>query len=118
MLRVVPALAKVQFILRPTAGLERSRVCKTWCASSYRALMPFSGALPECDARPFTARVIEAIPLVDRDNLSDSARDDSTEKVASCSAPSLVSRLREPGELISSSALISTVTVPYCWKFI
>src|SRR5262249_56185651 len=109
---VVGGLVGVQFILGPVVGWERPGVGSTGCASSYRAFPPASGLTPECDARPFTASVTEAMPLVANDNLSDSAREDSTEKVASCSAPSWVIKLREPGELSSSSALISTVRGP------
>ncbi len=52
------------------------------------------------------------MPAVASASLSELDREDSTEKTASCSLPSLLIRLREPGELISSSALISTVSVP------
>ena len=74
--------------------------------------MPRSGALPACAALPCTFSVTEAMPAVASANLSDSAREPSNESTASCSAPSLVIRLREPGDEISSSALISTVSVP------
>ena len=52
------------------------------------------------------------MPEVARESLSLSTREDSQENTASCSAPSRVRRWREPGELISSSALMSTVTKP------
>jgi len=56
------------------------------------------------------------MPLVATDSLSDVTRVPSHENTASCSAPSLACMARAPGELISSSPLISTVSVPYCLK--
>ncbi|MNM81363.1 hypothetical protein D3C81_933650 [compost metagenome] len=111
-LRLVPALEIVQLTLSPVSGLDRSRICRIWCDSSYNALRPSSGALPACDALPSTFSEIAPMPLVASDRRSPVTRVASQENTASCCAPSLVSMARAPGELISSSPLISTVNVP------
>ncbi len=52
------------------------------------------------------------MPLVASDRRSPLTRVASHENTASCSAPSRLSMARAPGELISSSPLTSTVSVP------
>ncbi|MCY1371713.1 hypothetical protein D9M69_588680 [compost metagenome] len=61
---------------------------------------------------PDTFSVTEAMPAVASESLSSLMDAPSNDSTASCSPPSLVSSAREPGELISSSPLISTVSVP------
>ena len=52
------------------------------------------------------------MPAVVSASLSEATSVLSIENTASCSAPSLLKVAREPGELTSSSALISTVIRP------
>src|ERR1041384_6955511 len=115
-LRLMPARDTVQFILRPVAGFDRSRVCRIWCDSSYSAFTPRSGAAPACEALPWTLSATEAMPAVASAILSDSTREPSNESVASCSAPRRVRSERDPGEDSSSSALTSTVSVTFKGK--
>jgi hypothetical protein len=56
------------------------------------------------------------MPAVASDNLSSLMYAPSCDSTASCWDASLAIIAREPGELISSSPLISTVSVPYSWK--
>ena len=72
--------------------------------------MPRSGAAPACDDLPSTVRYAEPMPLVAR-RMPPSLPPPSNESTASWSAATRVIVLREPGELISSSPLTSTVSV-------
>lgn len=56
------------------------------------------------------------MPAVASESLSSATYEPSCDSTASCWLPSCVMSAREPGELISSSALISTVSVPYSLK--
>ena len=56
------------------------------------------------------------MPAVASESLSSLIEAPSYDITTSCSAPRRLMSAREPGELISSSPLISTVSVPYSLK--
>src|SRR5439155_1353620 len=106
-------LASVQLNLMRLPASDRSVVCRIWCASSTIAFLPSSGFTPACADLPRTVSVAWPMPLV-ASAISPAfvARLGSQEKTKSCSAPARWMNARAPGELISSSPLITTVSVP------
>ena len=113
MLRVPPALAMVQLSDRPIDGSDRSRICRIWCASSYSALRPSLGRRAGVRG---TARHAQQHGAVARRGQPEQSSLASrlrrrTPRRARCRA--CVIRFRDPGELISSSPLMRTVSLPY-----
>ena len=62
-LSVVPALATVGVTVVPSSALPNVEMRCTWCASSSRALIPFSGSNPACEARPVMRTSNVPVPL-------------------------------------------------------
>ena len=108
-LSAVPALATVGVTVVPSSGRASSTMASTWWAASTRALTPFSGSSPACDARPWTTTSNPPVPLRPVLTAPPSAAPSSTRTAPQARARSSISALDAP-EPTSSSDVNSSST--------